>query len=238
MLERLEKDYKKNRECWSFMGILIHLILFSNPNVCVWILIPAFRSDLWSKLRPGLHLCFLHRPEPRCRYLHINYHKFYVFKKKWPVSWSNCFCICKYLCRNLKVCCMQYFSNDFIPFHTSYFKNENVLSGLTPLQFVLIQNLSTLLSCIKLMLNFFLTISYLFSIPKKCPDLKFHCSFEVLHLKKLEKIFFQVGKKIVLLGKIFFLVGKNIFSIFPHEKTGKVKKIFCYHNCPDLSLFE
>ena len=40
----------------------------------------------------------------------------------------------------------------------------------------------------------------------------------------MEKIFFQVGKKIVLLGKIFFLVGKNIFSIFPHEKTGKVKK--------------
>ena len=84
----------------------------------------------------------------------------------------------------------------------------------------------------------FLTISYLFSIPKNCPDLKFHCSFEVLHLEKLEKIFFQVGKKIVLLGKILFLVGKNIFSIFPHEKTGKVKKIFCYHNCPDLSLFE
>jgi hypothetical protein len=47
----------------------------------------------------------------------------------------------------------------------------------------------------------------------------------VLHLEKLEKIFFQVGKKkIVLLGKIFFLVGKIIFFIFPHEKTGKVKK--------------
>jgi hypothetical protein len=60
----------------------------------------------------------------------------------------------------------------------------------------------------------------------------------VLHLEKLEKIFFQVGKKIVLLGKIFFLAGKIIFSIFPHKKTGKVKKIFCYHNCPDLSLFE
>ena len=86
--------------------------------------------------------------------------------------------------------------------------------------------------------HIFLTISYLFSIPKNCSDLKFHCPFEVLHLEKLEKIFFQVGKKIVLLGKIFFLVGKIIFSIFPHEKIGKVKKIFCYHNCPDLSLFE
>ena len=84
----------------------------------------------------------------------------------------------------------------------------------------------------------FLTFSYLFSIPKNCPDLKFHCSFEVLHLEKLEKIFFQVWKKIVPLGKIFFLVGKIIFSIFPHEKTGKVRKIFCYHNCPDLSRFE
>ena len=41
---------------------------------CVWILIPAFRCDPWSKLRPGLHLCFLHSPEPCCRYLHINYH--------------------------------------------------------------------------------------------------------------------------------------------------------------------
>ena len=84
----------------------------------------------------------------------------------------------------------------------------------------------------------FLTISYLFSIPKNCSNMKFHCSFEVLHLEKLEKIFFQVGKKIVLLGKIFFLVGKIILSIFPHEKTGKVKKKFCYHNYPDLSLFE
>ena len=53
----------------------------------------------------------------------------------------------------------------------------------------------------------------------------------------MEKIFFQVGKKIVLLGKIFFLVGKKN-PIFPHEKIGKVKKIFCYHNCPDLTLFE
>ena len=58
------------------------------------------------------------------------------------------------------------------------------------------------------------------------------------NILKLEKIFFQVGKKIVLLGKIFFLAGKIFFSIFPHEKIGKVKKIFCYHNCPDLSLFE
>ena len=34
---------------------------------------------------------------------------------------------------------------------------------------------------------FFLTISYLFSIPINCSDLKFHCSFEVLHLEKFEK---------------------------------------------------
>ena len=34
----------------------------------------------------------------------------------------------------------------------------------------------------------FLTISYLFSIPINCSNLKFHCSFEVLHLEKLEKI--------------------------------------------------
>ena len=84
----------------------------------------------------------------------------------------------------------------------------------------------------------FLTISYLFSIPINCSDLKFHCSLEVLHLEKLEKKNSRLEKKIVLLGKIFFLVGKIIFPIFPHEKTGKVKKIFSYHNCPDLSLFE
>ena len=33
-------------------------------------------------------------------------------------------------------------------------------------------------------------------------------------------------------------IWKNIFPIFPHKKTGNVKKIFCYHNCSDLSLFE
>jgi len=36
-------------------------------------------------------------------------------------------------------------------------------------------------------------------------------------LEKLEKIFFQVGKKIVLHGKIFFLVGKKKFPFF-HTK--------------------
>ena len=66
----------------------------------------------------------------------------------------------------------------------------------------------------------FLTISYLFSIPKNCSNLKFHCPLEVLHLEKLEKIFFQVGKKIVLLGKIFFLVG-NFFSHFSTRKDRK-----------------
>ena len=34
---------------------------------------------------------------------------------------------------------------------------------------------------------YFLTISYLFSIPINSSYLKFHCSFEVLHLEKLEK---------------------------------------------------
>jgi hypothetical protein len=84
----------------------------------------------------------------------------------------------------------------------------------------------------------FLTISYLFSIPKNCSNLKFNCPLEVLHLEKLEKIFFQVGKKIVLLGKIFFLVGNFFFTFFHTKREEKLKKIFCYHNCPDLSLFE
>ena len=64
---------------------------------------------------------------------------------------------------------------------------------------------------------FFLTISYLFSIPKNCSNLKFHCPFEVLHLKKLGKIFFQVGKKIVLLGKFFF-------PFFHTKRQEKLKK--------------
>ena len=70
----------------------------------------------------------------------------------------------------------------------------------------------------------FLTISYLFSIP--ISDLKFHCPFEVLHLEILEKIFFQVGKKNCSSWKNIFLVGKIIFSIFPHEKTEKLKKYY------------
>jgi hypothetical protein len=41
-------------------------------------------------------------------------------------------------------------------------------------------------------------------------------SIRSVALAKLEKIFFQVGKKIVLLGKIFFLVGK--FFPFFHTK--------------------
>ena len=43
-------------------------------------------------------------------------------------------------------------------------------------------------------------------------------------LGKIGKNIFPGWKKIVLLGKIFFLVGKIIFSIFPHEKIGKLKK--------------
>ena len=73
---------------------------------------------------------------------------------------------------------------------------------------------------------YFLTISYLFSIPKNCSNLKFHCPLEVLHLEKLEKIFFQVGKKIVLLGKIFFLVGNFFFLFFHTKRQEKLKKYF------------
>ena len=58
----------------------------------------------------------------------------------------------------------------------------------------------------------FLTISYLFSTPINCSDLEFHRSFEVLHLEKF------------LFGKIFFPFGTIIFPIFPHKKTGKVKR--------------
>ena len=82
----------------------------------------------------------------------------------------------------------------------------------------------------------FLTISYFFWTPRNCSFLEFHCSFEVLHLEKLETIIFQIGEKNVLLGKIIFPFGTIIFSIFPHEKIEKVKKMFCYHNCPDLSF--
>ena len=71
---------------------------------------------------------------------------------------------------------------------------------------------------------FFLTISYLFSIPKNCSNLKFHCPLKVLHLEKLEKIFFQFGKKIVLLGKIFFPVGNFFFPFFHMKRQEKLKK--------------
>ena len=57
--------------------------------------------------------------------------------------------------------------------------------------------------------------------PKNCSDLEFHCSFDVLHLEKLEKKKFQVGKQNVLFGKIFPF-GTIISPIFRHEKTGKV----------------
>ena len=53
--------------------------------------------------------------------------------------------------------------------------------------------------------------------------------------EKIGKNIFPGWKKIVLLGKIFFLVGKIIFSIFPHEKTGKVKNLFHYF-CPKKEI--
>ena len=70
----------------------------------------------------------------------------------------------------------------------------------------------------------FLTISYLFSIPKNCTNLKFQCPLEVLHMEKIGKNIFQGWKKNCSTRKIFFLVG-FFFSIFPHEKIGKVRKI-------------
>ena len=82
-------------------------------------------------------------------------------------------------------------------------------------------------SCTGLIQNYFLTISYLFSIPKNCSYLKFHCPFEVLHL---EKYFSRLEN--------FFPSWKNYLFHFSIEKIGKVKKIFCYHNCPDLLMFE
>ena len=96
-------------------------------------------------------------------------------------------------------------------------KNQSQLLEALPLVVRIIPSLPLLLKGLRqsLLLQkhlqfIFLTISYLFSIPTNCSFLKFHCSIEVLHLEKLEKIFFQVGK--------------IIFSIFPHEKAGKVKK--------------
>ena len=76
-------------------------------------------------------------------------------------------------------------------------------------------------------MNTFLTISCNFSTPKKCSDLEFHCYFVALHLEKLEKNNFPDWKKNVPFGKLFFPFGTIIFPIFPHKKTGKVKKIFC-----------
>ena len=61
-------------------------------------------------------------------------------------------------------------------------------------------------------------------------DLQFYCSFDVFHLEKLENVIFQIGKK-NLFGKIFF-------SFLHTKRQEKSKNIFCYHNCPELSLFE
>ena len=70
----------------------------------------------------------------------------------------------------------------------------------------------------------FLTISYLFSIPKNCPDLKFHCSFEVLHLEKLEKKISRLEKKLFYLEKYFSQLEKIIFPFFHTKRQEKLKK--------------
>ena len=84
----------------------------------------------------------------------------------------------------------------------------------------------------------FLTIFYLFSIPKIVLIWYFIVLLKCCTWKNWKKYFSRLEKKKFLFWKIFFLVGKIIFSIFSHEKIGKVNKIICYHNCPDLSLFE
>ena len=70
--------------------------------------------------------------------------------------------------------------------------------------------------------DIFLTISYLFSIPQNCFDLKFHCCFEVLHLEKLEKILIfsrltflglsTLEKLKITLEHFFFTVGQNNYG--------------------------
>ena len=63
----------------------------------------------------------------------------------------------------------------------------------------------------------FLTISYLFSIPKNCTNLKFQCPLEVLHMEKIGKNIFTGWKK-----KLFY--WENIFSNFSYLfvwKNGK-----------------
>jgi len=45
-----------------------------------------------------------------------------------------------------------------------------------------------------------------------------------MHIEKLEKIIFQVGKEMFFFEKYFFPFGTIIFSIFPHKKTGKIFK--------------
>ena len=58
-------------------------------------------------------------------------------------------------------------------------------------------------------------------------------------MEKIGKNIFPGWKKNVLhTWKNIFPSWKKKNPIFPHEKIGKVKEIFCYHNCPGLSLFE
>ena len=82
--------------------------------------------------------------------------------------------------------------------------------------------------------NYFLS----FLNPKKLFYFEISLSIRSVALGKIGKNIFPGWKKNCSTWKNIFPSWKFFFPIFPHEKIGKVKKIFCYHNCPDLSLFE
>ena len=68
---------------------------------------------------------------------------------------------------------------------------------------------------------FFLTISYLFSIPINCSNLKFHCPLEVLHVEKIGKNIFPGWKKNCSTWKNIFPSWKFFFSHFSTRKDRK-----------------
>ena len=90
-------------------------------------------------------------------------------------------------------------------------KNQSQLLEALPLVVRIIPSLPLLLNGLRqsLLLQkhlqfIFLTISYLFSIPINCYNLKFHCPLEVLHMEKIGKNIFPGWKKNCSTGKLFF----------------------------------
>ena len=71
---------------------------------------------------------------------------------------------------------------------------------------------------------FFLTISYLFSIPINCSNLKFHCPLEVLHMEKIGKNIFPGWKKNCSTWKNIFPSWNNYFFHFSTRKDRKSLK--------------